>query len=1308
MATMVLAAAGSAAGGAVGGSVAGISSAAIGKAAGAVAGSMIDQKIMGRGAQPVQTGRVDSLRLQGGGEGAAVPKIVGRMRVGGQMIWSSRFTEHVDSSRRGGKGGGGQRTNRFSYSISFAIALCEGTIHRIGRVWADGNEISLEDFNYRLYLGDETQLADPLIDAVEGGAPAFRGVAYIVFEDLPLGSFGNRIPQLNVEVFREPTQEGLNDTNEPGLNVASGLNAVALSPGSGEFALETRPVTRSIGPGRTTFENVNTNTERADFLVALDRLVEEAPNCKSVSLIVSWFGDDLRCGECTLQPAVDRKSKTTSPITWRVGGLSREAAKVVGQDSDGRPVFGGTPSDDSVIQAIREMNARGISVMMYPFILMDVPAGNRLPDPWSGEVGQPVLPWRGRITLDLAPGQAGSPDKSTAAADQVGAFFGAASAGDFTSTGDVIGYTGPDEWSYRRFILHCAKICAVAGGVSAICIGSEMRSLTHIRSDAATYPAVEQLRALASEVRAIVGQGVDIGYAADWSEYFGHHPGDGTGDVNFHLDPLWADPEIDFVGIDNYMPLSDWRYSDDHLDLQAGFESQYALPYLTANIEGGEGYSWFYANRADRDAQVRTPIVDTAHGEHWVFRPKDVRGWWSNPHHNRVGGVRDAAPTDWVPQSKPVLFTEFGCPAVDLGTNQPNVFVDPKSSENALPYFSRGRRDDFGQIRYLQAMLAYWGSDDNNPVSSLYGGQMIDTSRMFAWTWDARPWPDFPDRSDVWSDGVNYRLGHWISGRLRAPLLSHVVADICAESGLAEVDVSGLYGVVEGFQYDQERTARQALQSLMMAYRFDALESDGKIIFRHRDRPATSAVDLQDTVLSDRQAPSFEQVRGAEGDLPRAVQLSYVQAEREYESGALEARTQGVSASRTETMQTPLLLDAAQAQSIADLWLAEARSSRDGAKLTLGRKDLALEPGDIVTVGDQPAVKFRIDGIDDVGPREVTLTRVEPLTFGTQPATARVSVPAPRVQASSVAFAFLDLPVLTAQAGALQAQVAAFASPWPGGADLFVSPDAEGFERVATAQAPAVMGELAEDASPALPDVWTRDQALLVELYGGGLSSVSDGAVLNGANRAALRSPSGEWEVLQFQTATLVGQNLWRLSRLLRGQLGTEVFIGDPTPKGAQFVLLDDALAAVPIATAHRGLPRSYRIGPSVKPHSHEAYTAFTETFVGVGLRDYAPAHLKVSFDGAAYALTWVRRARLDGDSWEGIDPPLGNARESYRVRVFAGETLLRSFETPSPSAFYTTEDHNADGGAFPITFAVSQQSDQFGPGPESTVTFHV
>ena len=138
--------------------------------------------------------------------------------------------------------------------------------------------------------------------------------------------------------------------------------------------------------------------------------------------------------------------------------------------------------------------------------------------------------------------------------------------------------------------------------------------MTRIRGEGGRYPAVEALIRLAKECRTILGPTVKIGYAADWSEYFGHHLS--NGDVRFHLDPLWACDAVDFIGIDNYMPLSDWREGEEHLDAVWGRVDN--PDYLRSNVAGGEGFDWYYASDKDRIAQIRTPIQDVEHGEDWI------------------------------------------------------------------------------------------------------------------------------------------------------------------------------------------------------------------------------------------------------------------------------------------------------------------------------------------------------------------------------------------------------------------------------------------------------------------------------------------------------------------------------------------------------------------------------------------------------------------------------------------------------------------------------------------------------------------
>ncbi|MBS0241944.1 MAG: glycoside hydrolase TIM-barrel-like domain-containing protein, partial [Proteobacteria bacterium] len=580
MATLALTVAGAAAGSALlpaGISVLGttLSGSIIGSQVGAIAGTFVDGALFGSsGATRNITGpRLSDLQVTTSTEGAPIPKLFGRARLGGQIIWATDIEEVPSTTSAGGSSKGSPSTAKtttttYSYFANFAVAICEGPITSIGRVWANGSELDLSSVVWRLYKGSEDQPPDSLVVAHEGAdaAPAYRGVAYIVFERLALGSFGRRIPQLSFEVFRSVDE------------FDASVRAVVMIPGSGEFVYATDSVTRRTGSISTEPENTHTLSGATDWHVALDQLADHLPNARSTSLVVSWFGTDLRAAACSIRPAVDTAAKDTSPIVWSVAGLNREDAPLI-SDDNGSPAYGGTPSDQTVISAIQDLKTRGHKVLLTPFVLMDIPSGNALLDPWSGAASQPAYPWRGRITVDPAPGRAGSPDGTAAAAAQLQGFMGTAQPSHYSHADGAVAYSGPAEWSLRRMVLHYATLAAAAGGVDAFVIGTELRGLTQVRSAPGTYPFVTALAALAADVKSILGPSTKVTYAADWSEYFGHHPAGSSGDVYFHLDPLWASPSIDAVAIDCYWPLADWR-DGDHVDREAGARSIYDLAYL--------------------------------------------------------------------------------------------------------------------------------------------------------------------------------------------------------------------------------------------------------------------------------------------------------------------------------------------------------------------------------------------------------------------------------------------------------------------------------------------------------------------------------------------------------------------------------------------------------------------------------------------------------------------------------------------------------------------------------------------------------
>ena len=971
MATLVLSAAGMALGGSIGGSVLGLSMATIGRAAGATLGQVIDQRLLGQGSAAVEAGRVDRFRLTSAAEGAAAKQVFGRMRVPGQVIWATQFQE-TSSTTGGGKGQPSQpKTTTFSYSVNVAIALCQSEITHVGRIWADGEEIAANDLTMRLYHGTQDQLPDPKIVATDGAqnVPAYRGTASVVLENLALGRFGNRLPQFTFEVMRPSTADESAET----ADIARQVKAVALIPGTGEYGLATAPVYQDRGFAETVAVNVNTPSGLTDLETSLDNLSGELPSCKSALLVVSWFGDDLRCGNCSVQPKVEQSQTDADTMPWQVAGITRSAAQAVPMQNE-RPVYGGTPTDASVVQAIAAMTDRGIEPVFYPFILMDQLPDNTLPNPWDGTTGQPEFPWRGRITTSLRPEMAGTTDGTGAAALEVAAFMGTADPADFAVVDGRVNYTGPNSWGYRRFILHYAHLCALAGGVSAFCIGSEMRSLTQIRGAGGTYPAVDALVSLADDVRSILGPACKISYAADWSEYHGHQPA-GTADKYFHLDPLWASPNVDFIGIDNYMPLSDWRDGTAHLDYAYG--SIYDLDYLSGNVAGGEGFDWFYHSTEARDAQIRTPITD-GDDEPWVWRYKDIHGWWSHQHHNRIDGARQETPTAWAPASKPIWFTEFGCAAIDKGTNQPNKFLDPKSSESQLPHYSDGRRDDYMQMQYLRAVYQHYSLVDNNPVSVEYGGSMVDMSRAHVWAWDARPFPFFPATQELWSDGDNYARGHWLNGRASSRTLASVVTEICATAGVTSVDVSTLHGVVRGYSVDHISSPRAALQPLITAYGIEIVEREGVLVFSRRDGLPRHILGPDALALDPERPATLTLTREPKAETVGRLQLGFVDFDNDYAPVVAETQRSGDTSPNVAQSDLPLVMTKAEAQTTLSRWLHEADVATDKIAFALPPSYNDVRVGDVVSIDtDDHSGRYRIDRLDTAGLRLAEATRVE-------------------------------------------------------------------------------------------------------------------------------------------------------------------------------------------------------------------------------------------------------------------------------------------------------------------------------------------
>ncbi len=621
------------------------------------------------------------------------------------------------------------------------------------------------------------------------------------------------------------------------------IKGVNLLPSTGEWTYDVVPY-----QGRRVTEPaisaVNTyfapGGSKTDLDYAIDQLQSEFPDCGTVALVVAWFGDSTDASNCKVYPsttyiggAFERwDGGVWTHDVWRCSGLTQTSPGLIPISSNGSSFsYGGTPSDQSIVRCIRDLKARGLRVVFYPFLLMDAPG----------------FPWRGRIAY---PG----PDISAEATTAAASFLGSASPAQFLRdpVNLTVGYTGSStDYSFRRMILHYANLCVVAGGVDLFLLGSELRGLETIRGPAWTkagsvdgsgraiwdYPFVAGLIALCDDVRAVFDQAGLAGdtsgfhnlisYAADWSSWMGYQHQGANGQWP-HLDQLWAHNNIDLVCFDNYLPISDWTTGDggvdaanwpyptpadwpptDPMTVGLGLDGPPALEskaYLKANIEGGEKFNWFYSDSVNlgrgldpngSDLQVSRPEGDRLlqdrqryYEGQQLLANKQLRWWWNNTHQavydsgDGAGFAPHGPITAWNAQSKSITFTEYGFPTCDRGTNQPNVFFDAKSSESATPFWSIWQMVEGGGflprvnanlvLLALQAIYEYWITDGHNDMSAA-GVKMIEPAFMSVWNWDARPFPVFPIRGDVWGDAGNWPFGNWLGGK--GPFIPPPISD---------------------------------------------------------------------------------------------------------------------------------------------------------------------------------------------------------------------------------------------------------------------------------------------------------------------------------------------------------------------------------------------------------------------------------------------------------------------------------------------------------------------------------------------------
>jgi hypothetical protein len=571
----------------------------------------------------------------------------------------------------------------------------------------------------------------------------------------------------------------------------------------------------------------------------------------------------------------------------------------------------------------------------------------------------------------------------------------------------------------------------------------------------------------------------------------------------------------------------------------------------------------------------------------------------------------------------------------------------------------------------------------------------------------------------------------WI-GRFGADgtALSGIVADLCARGGLAlpDIDVSELTASLPGYVVGRQSTIRAALEPLAQAFFFDGVESDERLAFRNRGRAPALSINPRHLIRLDASSgEAWRERRIQEVELPARVNILYMDNATDYAQGTQTAkrveRPGATMASRNQlSLELPMALAAAQAKSIAARRLYTAWIERSTYEARLPGDYLRLEPTDVIaiTLPSGASLIARLERVDLGADLSIAIQARSQEAAEYAPALAAdggIGRPVQSVDFETQTQLFLpDIPLLRdvdAPSGLASRRyilMSGFgAGEWPGGA-AYRSVDSVGWELVASSGNAAAWGVL-QSVLPVPAAVFATDEdsvlALSMAVGAGRLESVTQEAMLNGANAALLLRADGTPELVQFREVEPVAGGGFVLRGLLRGRRGTDVFAATPHPVGTRFILLEPAtLEATLFALGEIGLLRQWRaVG---RGGDFDLAPTVGSIALGRDLMPYAPVHLKARLVSTGVEISWARRTRIGGDLRDGTGTvPLSEASEAYALDILsappgsAGSTVLRTLTTTVPLTIYSNADIAADFGAAPgsLTLSVAQISAAIGRG---------
>jgi hypothetical protein len=1275
---------------------------------------------------PAQGPRLKDLTVSASTYGAAIPQIFGSARSAGNLIWADKIVEHK-KKKKVGKGGGSYID--YTYTCTFAFAFCKGPVTSVTKLWADGKVLfdrtslagaqKTATQKLRIYLGDESQVPDPAIEAIDGvgNVPAYRGLCYIVFEDQVLGNYGNRIPQMAAQVsvsatpFAVFTPVTATDVFEDNNGFGNVQDYSYINP----LPYEGQTLPREPWLPQATFSllfwGINAgshNVNNSDFphldlargywyKLACHFLPDEFAAHTTNANLNSTYGGFTRINLATLAQDfnVHNYQLKGNLYSWRdytdygwevvpstsATPLFREyrnfISNLCGVGPDGsvyiQEFFA---SMDGYAPYLNSTSTYRLDPITYK------PAahtGLKVIDPMDPTVITETWGWRPFTDPD-------------------GVYYLGAQRGDmiFSNSG--------------------ASLCRVGGLVSSLSSGYtggvfkgghisvlNARDLTpeKLMIYRAEGPALDYETSYLNTLGAICP-------FKDNDFCFGVNDGPPAAYVGFPADVSYS--RIDFFSSEDN--AAEPFYSDIGGDFKTRLlnwvvwdSASPGIIYQYTDVVGIKPGEWLVKYSTETNSVVwRTWMGESAQ----VFLSGNSK----------------------ITSNRIAMAARVGAPGVivyviDTLTGR---FLSPNVDDDGVPRLLSGTFNGVNDDLSTELGAAYYQSSDNAPsgyrVSYPAGGQ-VSITQLYDGAREIIYCDDFNGAESVRLSYDKSYMGAISIAGVGQTTLGHIVENLLRQGGLTgkDFDVSALLGVpVYGYGFANNSDIKGVLAELRQVYLFDLFESDFILKARVRGDSTHSIATIDQRALAssgEGLRDDWKQTRLQDADLPAEITMGYMDVDRDFQAGTANFRR--------PTAPVPVMFSRQQASLSINAVMTATEAANRVRKMGYSqwtertKHDTRLpwtyaylDPSDLIEVNtlDDRSYFERIESMElgaDLSLATETFSQdsavylVNSRIVGDGGA---INAPQPTSGTPASAPFIINTPLLrdSDDTGGTTSRFYGAVGNFGGtgasrftGATLYQSYDDESFEALFTASLDIewgrVVGLVPAPAWGCESIDWQTQITISPAGPGFELTSITDSELWSGANALLI----GE-EIIQYRDAVENPNGTWTISYLLRGRRGTEWAAG--IHEVGDTILELEPAAAEPLSEslASNGLDRWFKAISTGLSINSQPSTQIT--YVARDLMPYSPVDVRRDKIGSDFVLHWSRRTRLGGGLVDATgEVPLHETAEAYELYILATPYAADASRGAAPASYLRKAD--LTDPTFTYTAAM-QATDGFDPAVDT------